>query len=303
MRRLALPILLGLAVSSCGVGPGEDRGGDGVTLRVTRDFGSSRVAQGRNDVVREGDTVMGLLRAEVPEVDTAYGGKFIQSIAGIEGGGPEGRRDWFFFVNGIEGSAGAAATTLESGDVVHWDYRDWSEAMSVPAIVGAWPEPFLHGREGRRIPTRVQCADETTPACDEVKRRLTDAGILATGAPLASAGGEDVLRVIVGPWPELRDLRAAAPLAAGPGASGVYAELSDDGAVGLLDAGGDPAGEATGIVAATAGPGEAPTWFVTGATEANVGAAARMIDSETLRDRYAVATDGGEPIPLPVRSP
>jgi hypothetical protein len=34
--------------------------------------------------------------------------------------------------------------------VLWWDYRRWSGgAMSVPLVVGAYPEPFLHGFPGK----------------------------------------------------------------------------------------------------------------------------------------------------------
>jgi hypothetical protein len=37
---------------------------------------------------------------------------------------------------------------LRPGDVEWWDYRSWrGGAMSVPVVVGAFPEPFLHGFE------------------------------------------------------------------------------------------------------------------------------------------------------------
>ena len=43
------------------------------------------------------------------EITTRYGGGFVQSIDGLEGALDAGRSlDWFFFVNGIESSTGAA---------------------------------------------------------------------------------------------------------------------------------------------------------------------------------------------------
>ena len=62
-------------------------------------------------------------------------------------------------MNGQEASVGAADRELRPGDVVQWDYRDWTATMSIPAIVGAYPEPFLHGFEGKRLPVRVECPD------------------------------------------------------------------------------------------------------------------------------------------------
>ena len=33
------------------------------------------------------------------------------------------QRDWFYFVNGVEGDRSAAEVTLHAGDVEWWDYR------------------------------------------------------------------------------------------------------------------------------------------------------------------------------------
>ena len=64
---------------------------------------------------------------------TRYGGRYLQSIDGISGSLTD-QRDWFFFVNGIEGDRSATEVTLHPGDVLWWDYRRWSgAAMSVPA--------------------------------------------------------------------------------------------------------------------------------------------------------------------------
>jgi hypothetical protein len=79
------------------------------------------------------------------KVTTRYGGRFVQSIDGLEGS-LTGQRDWFYFVNGLEGDRSAAEVRLHDGDVEWWDYRAWTGAsMSVPVVVGAYPEPFRHG--------------------------------------------------------------------------------------------------------------------------------------------------------------
>ncbi len=83
------------------------------------------------------------------EITTRYGGGFVQSIDGLEGSGEGGRvRDWFFFVNGIESSTGSAEVDVRPGDRIWWDYRDWTDAMRAPAVVGSWPEPFAQASAG-----------------------------------------------------------------------------------------------------------------------------------------------------------
>ena len=107
------------------------------------------------------------------KVATRFGGGFVQSIDGLAGGRSAGRQlDWFYYVNGVEASRGAAATRLRGGDRVWWDRHDWSAAMRVPAVVGSFPEPFVHGIDGKRLPVRVECAAPGSAPCRQVSQRL-----------------------------------------------------------------------------------------------------------------------------------
>jgi Domain of unknown function (DUF4430) len=165
-RRALCALLVLLVVAGCGGGGDGDSGGaaspaegngtaspaevDGATVWVTRDAGAEVVLTAS---VPAGDSVLQALDRHA-DVETAYGGRFVQAVNGIEGSLDE-QRDWFFFVNGIEPGVGAAEVELGEGDVAWWDYRDWSEQMAAPVVVGAFPEPFLHGWEGRRRPAEV----------------------------------------------------------------------------------------------------------------------------------------------------
>ncbi len=94
-----------LRVAGCGLGPGEELGG-GVELRVTRDFGHERLV-GERDEVPEGDSAMRLLQSERRRRDRLR--RRVRAVdRGDTGAGPAGSRDWFYFVNGLEGDIGAA---------------------------------------------------------------------------------------------------------------------------------------------------------------------------------------------------
>jgi hypothetical protein len=302
VKSLALAgVALAAVFAGCGLGPGKERAG-GAELRVTRDFGAERLASVRIAHVREDQTVMRLLQSK-RRVETRYGGRFVQAIDGLRSSGGEGRRDWFYFVNGIEADVGAADYELSPGDVVQWDYRRWDAAMRVPAIVGAYPEPFLHGYKGKRLPTRIECADERGRACGEVRRRLSAAGVAATGAPLGASAGSSVIRVVVAPWRRARTVRAAAPLEREPSDSGVFARFAGADRLELFDQSGHvaraaPAG--TGLVAAMRLPDQSIVWLVTGADDSAVERAAHELGSSPLRDAFAVAATPGGPVRLPV---
>ena len=302
---LAIAIALlwaALAVAGCGLGPGDDLGRVGLT--VTRDYGSEQVVPAVTDKVTESDTVMRVLERNA-DISTRYGGGFVQSIEGIAGDyGGGSSLDWFFFVDGVESTVGAADFDLHGGEQIWWDYRDWSAAMSVPAVVGSFPHPFSGGYEGHEHPTAVECRGGGA-ACATVEARLRDAR--ATLAP-GEEGGASPIRVLVGPWARLRTDPAAAQLEAGPQSSGVFARFEAGGggeALVGLDQRGDAGkrfGAAAGLVAATRRGGAPPTWVVTGVDSDGVAAAAGLLDAASLRDHYAVATEGGEETPLPLGS-
>jgi hypothetical protein len=301
-RLAALASLICICVGGCGFGEGEELKG-GASLRVTTDFGHREVAADEVDSLREDQTVMRLLQSRY-DVETRFGGKFVEAIDGVEGSGGGGTRDWFYFVNGILADRGAADWELHAGDVIQWDNHDWSATQRIPAIVGAYPEPFRSGTEGERLPTRLECADQDDVACRDVKAALTEAGARVSSSELAAAGGSELVRVLVGTWQELRDVRTPATVEQGPEASGVFAQFVDDGTrLELLDEEGDVARTAepgTGLVAATALEEQAVVWMVTGLEDVGVQAAAAALDARSLRNAFAIAATPDGPVKLPV---
>jgi hypothetical protein len=303
MLRGALALLLAAAaLAGCGVGAGDDVGG--VSLLVTRDFGRAALPGSPADVnAPGGETAMRALQRTF-DVTTRYGGGFVQSIDGVSGGTKGGRPfDWFYYVNGIEAPRGAASTALHRGDVVWWDRHDWGATNRIPAVVGAWPEPFLHGNDGERMPARLECAEGFESACKEVQQRLADIGVVAGEAALGTRGGAELLRVVVGPWPAARTDFTLRLIARGPAASGVYAIPAEDGSrIDVLDPRGRVVrtlGPGTGLIAATAVENEPPVWVVTGTDAAGIAMAARSLTADALRGKFAVALQDDLPIALP----
>jgi hypothetical protein len=150
VKRAAL-ILLAFAVAGCG---GAREHGT-ATLWVTRDDGAIVVYAGTVGAGSDGiRTVERKLR-----VTTRYGGRYMQSVDGISGS-LGAQKDWFYFVNGVEGSVSAVDVKLRPGDVLWWDYRHWTGAtMHIPVVLGAYPEPFLHGFDWVKPGASVVCAD------------------------------------------------------------------------------------------------------------------------------------------------
>jgi hypothetical protein len=289
-----------LAATGCGIGAGSVVGE--VSLTVTRDYGARQVQSPIGSEASESDTVMRVLDRNA-EIETRYSGGFVQAIDGLEADSRSGGSfDWFFYVNGVESPVGAADFALRGSEAIWWDYRNWSAAQRVPAVVGSWPQPLRDGYEGESHPVALECRGAGA-ACGAVRRKLGEAGVVP-----ASDSSDDAIRVLVGPWARLRGDPAAAQLEQGPQVSGVFADFGRRAGVERLrglDEDGDPArefGPGAGLVAATRRFDAPPVWLVCGTTAPGVLAAAGLLDAAHLRDRYAVAVEGGKETPLPIGS-
>jgi hypothetical protein len=209
-------------------------------------------------------------------------------------------------VNGIDADKGAAEWEVLPGERIQWDRRDWSAAMRVPAIVGAYPEPFANGIQGKRRPVRVECEQVGSAPCDEARQRLRDQGVSTSGSSLGAPGTEAVTRLVVASWPRARVVRGAAGLEDGPETTGVFARFSRDGnSLDLLDEHGETArrvkrGDGVGLVLALQPRAEELVWLVTALDDEGLDAGVRALDEQKLRDAFAVAVTGDRVEKLPL---
>jgi len=312
VRRLARARLLGLlcaalaAAALNGCGGGSDAGGAQVGLTVTRDFGARTLTELSRAKVAGSDSVMRVLDRNAAVVSRS-GGRSVQDINGVPGDRRGGRPGgWFFYVNGVAGETTASSVAVHGGDRIWWDHHDASvTTASVPAVVGSFPEPFLHGRDGRRLPVRVECADPASTPCDAVAEQLIERGVPAGRSSLSHSPADETLRVLVGPWKRLRRRDAEADkIDAGPRASGVFARFDATASkLVVLDERGRRArtlGAGSGLVAATRAEQRQPVWYVTGTDDAGVGAAARAFDKSVLSDAFALAIADDLPVRVPL---
>ena len=302
---LAGLLFSGLLLAGCGLGPGEDTGD--AMLLVTRDYGAEVVVDEKVPV-NESSTAMRMLDGKV-DIETTYGGDFLQSVNGDEGGSKGGRYfDWFFSVNGIVAERGSAQFPAKGGDKIWWDYRDWTDAMEVGAVVGSYPAPFSTGYDDRDWGIEIECHGDEA-ACRMVENQLEGDG--ATVEP-----GAENIRLLVGtfgdllPEPELKRLHR------GPAASGVFATFGPGGlvsesgkrepalAVEGLRIDGSVAREFepdAGLVAAMRRGEDPPVWLITGGTDEAVKMAAAALNPEDLERRYAAVVSDRmvSSLPLP----
>ena len=189
MRRRLAPFILAAAFGLAGCG-GKAGGGE-ATLWVTQDRGAISLVDTKVDA---GQTVLRALRSAA-DVETRFGGRFVQAIDGVEGN-LGAQRDWFFFVNGIEADRSAAEVRVQAGDVVWWDFRGWTESPRTPVVVGAFPEPFLHGWNGEVRPVAVRYAPGLESEARRVGKRLGADSVEPEGN--AAPAGANVFRLVAG---------------------------------------------------------------------------------------------------------
>ena len=81
-----------------------------------------------------------------------------------------GNRSWFYYVNGYLADRSAADYRLRKGDLAWWDYRSWRNPAQDPVVVGAFPQPFLSGYDGRRRSAVVVSLDPDAVARSRAAR-------------------------------------------------------------------------------------------------------------------------------------
>ena len=172
------------------------------------------------------------------------------------------------------------------------------------AVVGSFPEPFVHGTGGKRLPVRVECVDPNAAACKAVSDKLLALKVPIGLSNISRSAADESLRVLVGPWNQIRGRDAESDaIDSGPKASGVYARFAASGSqLVVLDARGAVSrtlGAGTGFIAATRSEQRQPVWFVTGTDDAGVASAARALDEGVLSDRFALAISNDLPVAVP----
>lgn len=291
--------LLAAVLGGCGLGPGETAGSS--DLLITKDYGNTELASKKVEGLTESTTVMRALDSNA-DIETRYGGGFVSSVDGLANGIEDGRSlDWFYFVNGVAGSFGAAEFQLEAGDQAWWDYRDWTSAMEAQAVVGAFPKPLVGGFDGSDPGVSLDCLGGGA-TCDAVQARLGE-----LGADVVRGSDPDRIRVLVGPWAKVGRVPEAARLGKGPQSSGVFARFEKAGAefdlLGLDDhaAVARNFGPRAGLIAATRQGDEMPVWVVTAGSKEGLPAIVPAMTPELLARHYAAVVFDGRitSIPLP----
>jgi hypothetical protein len=296
--------LAAVAVGALALGGCSAAGdGAGAQLLVTQDFGARPVADLPQPKAASDDTPLALLKRNVPgvrDVPAAGGDRRVTAVGPLA---ERGATRWSLYVNGVGADADGPTDDLHDDDAVWWDRHGTAATGRVRAVVGSFPAPFSHGPEGKKLPVRIECSPADIPSCQKVQDAMTAAGVFAAQGGLQQALTKETLRIIVGPWAQIRDDDAARQLEAGPRVSGVYAKPSPDGrSIAILDARGAVTrrlGPGSGLIAATRFHDGQPVWIVTAPDVAGVAAVAQALDQGNLKDHFALAVVDGRAVSVP----
>lgn len=316
--RLLGSLLVATAVLAGAAGCGQvDEKGAGVRVLITEDQGARTVLDQRAVKASDDEPALAVLqRAAKVEAD-ARG-----TVTSIDGRRATDGRRWTLWLNGSPKRSGALAATGEDvnlqklpvldtvrttkvseGDTLWLDLGAASPVVA-RGVVGTFPEPFLHGQEGKRWPVRVECGQQRGQACRTVRDALVRYGIPAVTNLVRTSYNPESARIAVGTWAQLREDPSIGLAERGARETGISIVPARDGrSIGLADAQGRTVrtvGAGSGAIFATRWRDEPPSWAVTGTDEAGVLRAAGALDETVLRKRIAVAVVGGDVIGVPV---
>ncbi|AOY75881.1 DUF4430 domain-containing protein [Clostridium formicaceticum] len=293
-----------------------------VDLRVTTNFGHSKMYAENVGMVKD-EVGMEVLFRNL-DIQTAYGGGFVNAINGVESkftfftGSQRKKEDWFYWVNGILAPIGVAEYRPEPGDVIWWDFHDWETTMFIPAVIGAYPQPFKSGFMGSNPGTVIMYTEAYEKEAEELKQSLQNQGVKKVDIAVYDAKLlENPARyyIVLGIWDELvkestitnsrgREINLLEETNDQNKFIGVYAKF-DEGKLHALDFKGNKKtsySQAGTIYAYAAGLGAIrPIWIVSGTDDRGVRMAFETLlnQPEKIKDTFGVVVSekGIEKIP------
>ncbi|MDD2212579.1 MAG: DUF4430 domain-containing protein [Clostridia bacterium] len=282
------------------------------SLRVSQNYGAGTLAKEEVLLKPKMSVMDGLDRVCADQVETAYGGSYVKGIGNLRseaGGIGKPKQDWFFFVNGIFADQGALDYFPQPGEKVWWDYHPWQMFQATTAVIGCYPEPFLHGYRGKTKATVIlYCPEEK-----ELALQL-DSALKAVGVPkvtLAEITNELLAEregptLVVGKWQELQENVYLADLNQAFQKNGTFVHFTEN-SLELLDYTGKTARELTAGVGIISASGESagddsPLWLISGLDNEGLQNAVKLLVEwpAQISGFFSAAVLAAEVIRLPV---
>ncbi len=300
---IGLTILSFLAFSACSQQEETNNGGQGhAELLVTKDFCSEVIHDGKAEL-GQAKTIFDMLESST-EVEAQSG--FVQSINGVAS---DAQSFWFYYVNGISSDCSARDYILQGGEKVFWDKHSWSEKIQIPAIIGAYPEPFVKGFKQKTEGVTIFYAEGCRNQAEILRRSLAEQG--APNAAMKSLASEQVSEVdqpavVLGSWRDIGNHSLVKELNKQGTKSGIFAVFEED-SFKLLNAKGEEAESHDRNIAVIAAAGTgfsdaSPLWIITSIDDKGVKEAVELLvnEPEKIRGLYGAAVVDGQVVKLPI---
>lgn len=303
---MAMVLILGGCSSPPDIATGE------VNLLITRDFGEEVIFA--EDIKLDTQTsVMELLNQHL-DIETEYGGGFVNGINGLTSGYTntieKEKSDWFYFINGIMTDVGATEYFPTSRDSIWWDYHSWGDIPFTPAVIGAFPQPFLNGYQGKNPGTLILVGE----GCEEWGASLRDylkkagvADIEVADYQEGLAADREKITIVLALWEELSESSFWKGAQDHRDKTGLFAELDTDAFYSLNEKAErqNVYDEDVGAILSTGmGMGDStPLWFLTGIDRKGLGAAVEVLirHEDRISRKFGVLVTESEVIDLPVQ--
>lgn len=281
-----------------------------IKLWVTNNYGRHKIFQ-KEVPINVGETVLDLMQRNL-QVETAYGGGFVTSINGIrsgftETGSKKEKKDWFFYVNGVLMDRGVADYELKGGETVWCDYHDWGGSCFTPALVGAFPEPFVCGYDHSTQEVDLMLVGDRGDAADKLTRCLSQRGVKVRKVlkPEIISKRHNPT-ILVGLGTDLLSCNGVQDLFDHANRTGIFCQWKEGKLVALDSQGQKVTSYGSGcgsIVATGTGMGDvAPLWIIAGVDQEGLERAIALLDSKvnSLAGSFNIIVTPQRIVSLPV---
>ncbi len=270
-----------------------------MTLWITNDFSKNCLLV--KEISYTNQSAMQILQ-EACNVKTVYGGALVTSIDGIGSAQADGKKNWFYYINGIMADVGARQYSPKPGDNIWWDFHSWDANTYISSVIGAYPQPFLSGYAGQRKEIFILYTTSLAARAVELKDNLEELSVQKIELKLCNSRiineKNNKMFIIIGSWRDLNQHKAIWDIYRNYRKAGLFIKFEKD-KLQIMDINGKiqkEFGKAAAIVGTKRGFGsDSVIWFIIGTDDDGVGAALDILINEPEKIKFysgAVVTSG-----------
>ncbi|MFA5527205.1 MAG: DUF4430 domain-containing protein [Peptostreptococcales bacterium] len=201
-----------------------------VRLILSQNFGQEIIM----DVDRKYEDMSALdLLIENVDIETTYGGSFVHTIQNIQSGfnqkNSKEKTDWFYYINGYLSPIGSADYFLKPGDIVQWDFHDWSKRYA-SSMIGAFPRDLVDGYGDSENNLQIMLGSGFSEWEEELTQYFNEHGaksveIIDTIQPIVNDKNNTL---VIGLWKDLQDNEFINKMVMGGERTGVFFNMDNN---------------------------------------------------------------------------